>query len=374
MDSPYETTVMAHDNFVSLPVHAIKGRGAAMRIAHRFERTERGAFDDGWGDVSVPMANDAPPPQTQVIWENARSAITRNESPDIYFEYGLNPYRGCEHGCAYCYARPSHSYLDLSPGLDFETRIIAKRNIATVLRAELGRASYLPQQIALGTVTDCYQPIERELGLTRAVLQVMHDSHQPFGIVTKGSGIERDLDLIAPMAQRKLSAAYITITTLDAGLARALEPRAAAPHRRLRTIRALAAQGVPVGVSVGPQIPFVNNDMELVLEAAWDAGARSAFYTVLRLPWEINAIFQQWLELHCPDRAGRVMARIREMRGGKDYDANFATRMKGSGVWAALIKQRFDKACQSLGFNRERVELDVSQFRHGLARGQSVLF
>jgi DNA repair photolyase len=243
-----------------------------------------------------------------------------------------------------------------------------------VLRAELGRASYLPQQIALGTVTDCYQPIEKELGLTRAVLQVMHDSHQPFGIVTKGSGIERDLDLIAPMAQRKLSAAYITITTLDAGLARALEPRAAAPHRRLRTIRALAAQGVPVGVSVGPQIPFVNNDMELVLEAAWDAGARTAFYTVLRLPWEINAIFQQWLELHCPDRAGRVMARIREMRGGKDYDANFATRMKGSGVWAALIKQRFDKACQRLGFNRERVELDVSQFRHALARGQSVLF
>ncbi len=357
-------------------VSAIKGRGAATRSPHRFEQRARDPFDDGWSAFNEPTHTKVAlaAPATTVSWEDAKSAISHNDSPDIYFAYGLNPYRGCEHGCSYCYARPTHSYLGLSPGLDFETRIIAKRNIAQVLRAELGRASYVPQQIALGTVTDCYQPIERELQLTRAVLQVLSETHHPFGLVTKGSGVERDLDLIVPMAERKLAAVYVTLTTLDAALARKLEPRAAAPHRRLRTIRALAAQGVPVGVSVGPQIPFVNDDMEQVLEAAWEAGARSAFYTVLRLPWELNGIFQQWLQLHYPQRAERTMARIREMRGGKDYDANFATRMKGSGVWAELIAQRFCKASARLGFNRERVELDVGQFRHALARGQSVLF
>jgi DNA repair photolyase len=365
---------MNPSDFIAVPVPAIKGRGAAIRIAHRFERDARDAFDDGWGTLEEGAANVAPPPQTVVSWEDAKSAITHNESPDIYFDYGLNPYRGCEHGCSYCYARPSHSYLGLSPGLDFETRIIAKRNIAQMLRTELGRPGYVPRQIALGTVTDCYQPVERELGLTRSVLQVLSEVNHPFGLVTKGSGVERDLDVIAPMASRKLAAVYITITTFDAALARKLEPRAAAPHRRLRTIRALAAAGVPVGVSVAPQIPFVNEDMEQVLEAAWDAGARSAFYTVLRLPWELNPLFQQWLDLHYPQRAARIMARVRDMRGGKDYDADFATRMKGSGPWAALIRQRFEKATARLGFNRERIDLDTSQFRHALARGQGVLF
>ena len=313
-------------------------------------------------------------PPTQVTPENAKSAISRNDSPDIYFDYGLNPYRGCEHGCIYCYARPTHSYLNLSPGLDFETRIIAKTNVAQVLARELQARGYVPRQIVIGSATDAYQPIEREYKVTRGVIELLHRCHHPFAIVTKGSGVERDLDLIAPMARQKLVAVYVTITTLDGVLARKLEPRAAAPHRRLRTIRTLADAGVPVGVSVAPQIPFINEDMEQVLEAAAAAGAHNAFYTVLRLPWELNPIFQQWLELHYPQRAARVMARIREMRGGRDYDADFATRMKGSGVWAQLIAQRFEKACTRLGLNRTRVELDVSQFRPALLAGQGDLF
>ncbi len=241
--------------------------------------------------------------------------LSENDSPDIHFDRSLNPYRGCEHGCIYCFARPTHSYLNLSPGLDFETRLIAKRNIVPVLRAELGRRSYRPSHIAIGTATDCYQPIERELRLTRSVLELLQETRHPFGLVTKSSAVERDLDLIAPMAAQRLAAVYVTVTTLDGELARKLEPRAAAPRRRLRTIRTLAEAGVPVGVSVAPQIPFVNEDMEQVLEAAWEAGARSAFYTVIRLPWEVAPLFRQWLELHYPQRAGRIMARIHDMRG-----------------------------------------------------------
>jgi DNA repair photolyase len=359
-----------------IPIHAIKGRGMATSIAHRFSKDQRDAFDDGWGtleDGAVESA-DKLPLQTHVTFEDAKSAITHNDSPDIYFDHGLNPYRGCEHGCVYCYARPSHSYLGLSPGLDFETKIIAKRNLAEVLARDLSARSYVPKLIALGTVTDGYQPIERDLKITRSVLQVLHDCHHPVAIVTKGSGVERDLDLLAPMAARKLAAVYVTITSLNGELCRKLEPRAAAPHRRLRTIRALADAGVPVGVSVAPQIPFINEDMEQVLQAAWDAGARTAFYTVLRLPWELNPLFQEWLSLHYPQRAARVMARVREMRGGKDYDSEWGQRMKGSGLWSDLIKQRFEKTCQRLGFNRERVVLDVSQFEPGLLRGQGSLF
>ena len=372
---PYAPHRVGSDRYEAvIPVHAIKGRGAAERIAHRFERDARSAFDDGWGTLDESTPDGPVTQQTQVTPENAKSAIARNDSPDIYFDYGLNPYRGCEHGCIYCYARPTHSYLNLSPGLDFETKIIAKSNLAEMLAHELQARSYVPRQIAIGTVTDAYQPVERELRITRGVIELLHRCHHPFGIVTKGSGVERDLDLIAPMAAKKLAAVYVTITTLDGALARKLEPRAAAPHRRLRTIRTLTDAGVPVGVSVAPQIPFVNEDMEQVLEAAYEAGARSAFYTVLRLPWELNPLFQQWLDLHYPQRAARVMARIREMRGGKDYDADFATRMKGSGIWAQLIGQRFQKACSRLGFNRERIELDLSQFRPSLIAGQENLF
>ena len=356
-----------------IPLHAIKGRGAASRTPHRFENVARSAWDDGWGTLDE-AAGELPRPPTELRFEEAKSAISRNDSPDIHFDYSVNPYRGCEHGCIYCFARPTHSYLNQSPGLDFETQIIAKRNIADVLRAELGKRSYVPRLLNIGSATDCYQPAERELRLTRGLIELMREVRHPFSLVTKSAGVERDLDLIAPMAAQKLAAVYVSVTTLDGELARKLEPRAAAPYRRLRTIEALAAAGVPVGVSVAPQIPFVNEDMEQVLEAAWQAGARSAFYTVVRLPWEVAPIFREWLELHYPQRAARIMARIQEMRGGKDYDSDFSTRMKGSGVWAELIRQRFEKACARLGFNRERIELDLSAFSPPGAAGQSKLF
>ncbi|GAD21403.1 DNA repair photolyase [Acidovorax sp. MR-S7] len=285
-------------------------------------------------------------------------------------------------GCVYCYARPTHSYLGLSPGLDFETRIIAKRNIAEVLRAELARPGHRPSAINIGSATDCYQPVERELLLTRGLIEVMRDARHPFTLITKGSGVERDLDLLAPLARDRLAAACVTITTLDGDLARILEPRAAAPHRRLRTIRMLADSGVPVGVSVAPQIPFITEDMEQVLAAAREAGATSAFYTVLRLPWELNPLMREWLELHYPQRAARVLARVQDLHGidaaaraaGKSYDASHASRMKGTGLWADLLRQRFTQTCARLGLNRERIELDGSQYRPALAHGQGVLF
>lgn len=357
-----------------IAVEAIKGRGTASRLAHRFSADQRHSVDDSWHSQTDLEAQQVRSFVTVVTAEPAKSAITRNDSPDIHFDQGLNPYRGCEHGCIYCYARPTHSYLNLSPGLDFETRIIAKTNLASVLSRELRSPRYVPRQIVIGSATDAYQPAEREWRITRAVLEVLHACHHPLAIVTKGSGVERDLDLLAPMAAKNLAAVYVTITTLDPRLARILEPRAAAPHRRLRTIRALADAGIPVGVSVAPQIPFINDDMEQVLEAAANAGARSAFYTVMRLPWELNALFQEWLAQHYPDRAARVMARIREMRGGKDYDADFATRMRGSGVWADLIRQRFEKTCSRLALNRSRVELTTSLFRPALLSNQQDLF
>jgi DNA repair photolyase len=348
----------------------IKGRGSATRLAHRFEKDEREPFDDGWATD----AEEATRLTTSWTWEDAKSAISRNTSPDIGFDRSINPYRGCEHGCSYCYARPSHSYLGLSPGLDFETRLIAKRGLAERLRHELASPRYQPGLMALGTITDAYQPLDRELRLTREVLQVLHDCHHPMAVVTKGSGIERDIDLLAPMAARAQAGVYVSVTTLDAELARRMEPRAAAPWRRLRTIRTLVDAGIPVGVSVSPQIPFINDDMEQVLEAARDAGATSAFYVVLRLPWELSPLFRQWLELHYTDRADRVMARMHDLRGGKDYDANFATRRSGRGIWAELIAQRFDKACRRLGLNRQRHGWNVADFRPPSMTGQMGLF
>jgi DNA repair photolyase len=359
---------------VTIPLHALKGRGAASRLAHRFRVDTRAAFDDGWDTLDERVALEREPLATEVIWEEAKSAISTNDSPDVGFDRSLNPYRGCEHGCIYCYARPTHSYLNLSPGLDFETKIIAKRNIAEVLRRDLARKSYRPEHIAIGTATDCYQPVERELRLTRGVIEVLQEARHPFSMVTKSSGVERDLDLIAPMAAQGLAMVCVTITTLDAELARKLEPRAAAPHRRLRVLRTLAEHGVPCGVSVAPQIPFLTDDMEQVLEAAWDAGARSAFYHVLRLPWEVSPLFREWLQVHYPQRADRIMARIHDMRGGKDYDSDFATRMKGSGPWAELIGQRFRRAAHRLGFNRERATFDTSRFRPPGVNGQASLF
>ncbi|WP_229012203.1 PA0069 family radical SAM protein [Paraburkholderia gardini] len=353
------------DEYPIAPPAPLKGRGAVTNLQGRYEINQREAFDDGWVVSPADEENGTPALRTQVFEEKAKSILTRNASPDIPFSVSLNPYRGCEHGCIYCFARPTHSYLGLSPGLDFESRIYARINAAALLGRELSKKSYVPEPIALGVNTDAWQPVERGLGLTRSVIQVLHDRGHPFAAITKSSLIERDLDLLAPMAARGQVMAAITITTLDADIARTLEPRAATPARRLRTIKTLSEAGVPVGVSIAPVIPFVTEpDMERVLEACAQAGASSASFIVLRLPWEVAPLFKDWLAAHFPDRADRVMSRVRDMRGGKDYDASFATRMKGEGLWADLLKQRFHNAARRLGLNeRQRGILDMSQFR-----------
>ena len=342
----------------------LKGRGTVWAIEQRFAGQARTEFDDGWGTLEQAAQEERAAPGTQVRGEQVRSILTGNDSPDIGFDLSINPYRGCEHGCIYCFARPTHSYLDLSPGLDFETRIVAKLNAAERLREALSARGYTPLHLNIGSATDAYQPAERRLRITRGLIEVLQESRHAFSLITKSSLVERDLDLIAPMAAERLAAVYVSITTLDGALARALEPRAAAPQRRLRTIETLARAGVPVGVSVSPVIPFLNEpELERIREAARDAGASTAFSIVLRLPWEVNPLFQQWLAQHVPERAARIMARVREMRGGKDYDSAFGTRMTGQGVWAQLLRQRFEKACTRLGLNRRRVELDLTQFR-----------
>ena len=356
----------------------LKGRGTAWTIEHRYAKQARELEDDGWGSLDQQAGEERLAPATQIIEEHVKSIVSSNDSPDISFDLSINPYRGCEHGCIYCFARPTHSYLNMSPGLDFETRIIAKVNAAQRLRETLAKRNYRPQLLNIGSATDAYQPVERKLRITRSVIELLAECEHPFSLVTKSSGVERDLDLIVPMAERRLAAVYVSVTSLDPELARILEPRAAAPHRRLQTIATLAKAGVPVGVSVSPVIPFINEpELERILEAAANAGATSAFSIVLRLPWEVNPLFQQWLDQHYPQRAARVMARVREMRGGKDYDARFGTRMRGEGVWAQLLAQRFSKTVARLGLNRERVELDLTRFKPPLPErhdGQVDLF
>ena len=347
-----------------LPADPIKGRGTVWSLAHRFSSDDRQVYDDGWGSLDQAFSEQHLPPATQVLEERVKTILTGNDSPDIGFDLSINPYRGCEHGCIYCYARPTHSYLNLSPGIDFETRIVAKVNAAQRLREAFAAKNYAPLLLNIGAVTDAYQPVERKLGITRSVIEVLAEHHHPFSLITKSAGVERDLDLIAPMAHRNLAAIYVSITTLDPALARVMEPRAASPARRLATIRRLADAGVPVGVSVSPVIPFINEpELERILEAAQEAGASSAFSIVIRLPWEVNPLFQQWLDQHFPERAARVMARIREMRGGADNSSRSGERMTGSGVWAQLLRQRFQKASARLGLQRARVELDLTQFR-----------
>jgi DNA repair photolyase len=367
---------MRHRRVIDLvPVPAVKGRGTPWAVEHRFSARASEDFDDGWGTLEQQASEQTGPPATEIIEEHVKSILSRNDSPDIHFDLSVNPYRGCEHGCVYCFARPTHSYLNLSPGLDFESKIVAKVNAAERLREAFAKSSYEPLLLNLGSATDAYQPAERRLRITRGVIEVLAECAHPFSIVTKSAGIERDLDLIAPMAARRLAAAYVSITTLDAALARILEPRAAGPARRLRTIEKLARARVPVGVSVSPLIPFINEpELERILAAAAEAGASAAFSIVLRLPWEVNPIFQRWLEQHFPDRATRVMARVREMRGGCDNDPRFGSRMRGEGVWADLLAQRFHKACARLALNRERVELDLTQFRRPRQSGQAELF
>jgi DNA repair photolyase len=340
-----------------------KGRGAVTNLAHRFESVDRVADGDALDVARLDGDDELPPLQTVVMHEQARSILSYNESPDIPFDRSLNPYRGCEHGCIYCYARPTHSYLNLSPGLDFETKLVAKVNAVERLRAELAAPSYRPAVVNIGSATDAYQPIERELQITRGLVEVLTASRHPYSIVTKSSLVERELDLLADAARDHLAVVFISITTLDHELSRKLEPRAASPARRLRTIETLARAGIPVHVNAAPVIPFITEpEFERILDAARQAGATGAHYTVLRLPWEVSPLFQQWLAAHFPERAQRVMNRVREMRGGRDYDSDFATRMKGEGTWAQLIRQRFVKACARLGYARDDRPLRTDLF------------
>ncbi|WP_454693851.1 PA0069 family radical SAM protein [Achromobacter aegrifaciens] len=372
---------------------ALRGRGAVTNVRHRFQRDDRVQVDDGWVSSGlpadfvesvpdnfpdtasseqaaarvIPILPDArlepAAPKTTVTAEEARKMLSRNDSPDIPFDVAINPYRGCEHGCVYCYARPTHSYLGLSPGLDFETRLVAKANAVQALRTELARPGYKPSPINIGSATDAYQPIEREWRLTRGLLELMLETRHPLTIVTKNALVARDLDLLAALAEQKLVVVYMSITTLDAGMARTLEPRAAAPWRRLEAVRSLTDAGVPVGVLVAPIIPFINDEsMEHILQESKAAGAHYASYTVLRLPWEVKTLFEDWLNAHFPDRAQRVLHRIEDLRNGRRNDPNFGSRMRGTGVWADLLRQRFTLATRKLGLNRHRLALDCDRF------------
>jgi len=321
------------------------GRAAATNQTNRFERFEKVAVSDGW-DLDDPL----PVIRTQVREERARSILARNTSPDIPFDRSINPYRGCEHGCIYCFARPSHAYLGLSPGLDFETQLIAKPNAAEVLERQLARPGYQPAVIAIGTNTDAYQPIERDRRIMREVLQVLAAHRHPVGIVTKGSLIERDIDILSDMAGQGLAHVGISVTTLDAGIARAMEPRVPSPARRLKTIERLASAGIPVRIQASPIVPGLTcHEIEALVQAGADAGAASAVCIALRLPREVAGLFRDWLADAFPDRAARVMNRVREMHGGKDYDAAFGTRMTGTGVYAQLLRDRFHKARDRAG-------------------------
>lgn len=338
-----------------------KGRGAVSNASGRYEAHQREAFDDGWESQAD---DEARPPATIVGREAARTIISRNDSPDLSFDRTINPYRGCEHGCVYCYARPNHAYVDLSPGLDFETKLFVKAGAVERLREELAAPGYEPRVIVLGGVTDVYQPIERSERLTRGLLETLSACDHPVALVTKSALVLRDLDLLADMAARRLAKVAVSVTTLDRTLARAMEPRAAAPHRRLETIRALAGAGVPVAVMAAPMIPALNDhELEEILSAARDAGAEEAGYVALRLPHEIETLFQEWLGVHAPDRAKRIMALVRSMHGGKAYDARWGVRQRGVGPYAQLLAQRFAKACARLGLNRAKRALDTSRFR-----------
>jgi DNA repair photolyase len=334
---------MDHENSTILPGVRALGRAARENAAGRFEATQTVAVADGWHPAQDRVL------RTEVRAETPRSAISYNRSPDLPFDRSINPYRGCEHGCIYCFARPSHAFLNLSPGLDFETKLIARPGIAALLDTELRAQAYVPQVIALGTNTDPYQPIEATHRLMRAVLQVLAAYQHPVAVTTKGTLIERDIDILAPMAKLGLCRVGISITTLDPDLSRRMEPRAAAPLRRLRMIERLAQAGIPVRVMVAPVVPgLTDHEMEPILQAARDAGAVAASYLSLRLPREVSGLFQGWLATHVPDRAAKVMARVRELHGGQDYDPAFGRRMRGEGLWADLMARRFEVAVARL--------------------------
>ncbi|MEY4427672.1 MAG: hypothetical protein RLZZ182_361 [Pseudomonadota bacterium] len=347
----------------------LKGRGTATQWPHRHQCEQRVREDAPWSDDDEPGASVAPP--TEVRLEHAVQILSRNDSPDIPFRWSINPYRGCEHGCIYCYARPTHSHLNLSPGLDFETRLVAKANAVERLKQALSLPRHDPSPIHLGAATDAYQPIEREHGITRGLLEVLLAHRHACSVVTKSAGILRDIDLLAALAAQQLVYVMVSLTTLDSGLSRLLEPRAAAPQRRLEVVRRLTQAGVPVGVNVAPIIPFVNEpEIERLVAEAAQAGARSLHYTVVRLPWEVAPLFRQWLSDHRPDQAARVMARIQDMHSGRDYDPDFAGRMKGRGVWADLIRQRVQRARMAHGLSGQGPRLDTSLFTPTPGQGQ----
>ena len=345
-----------------------RGRGAKLNISGRFEALSRSLFDDGWAGLE-----DLPPFRTQVFEESPKTIITRNESPDISFDRSINPYRGCEHGCSYCYARPAHAFMGLSPGLDFESKLFAKANAPELLRAELLATSSSHRTIALGANTDCYQPIERERRIRRRILEVLAEFNHPVGIVTKSALVTRDIDILAPMAAKGLVKVALSVTTLDHKLSRAMEPRAATPMKRLEAIEKLSAAGIPAVVMVAPIIPAVNDsEIEAILKAAYAAGAREAGYVMLRLPLEVRDVFKDWLEAALPDRAARVMSLVKSVRDGKEYDSTFGRRQTGTGPYAWAIGRRFELACQRLGFNRSRLKLSVDHFKRPPQPGEQL--
>jgi DNA repair photolyase len=348
-----------------------RGRGAASNRAGRFEPHAREAAHDGW-DID----EDLPPFRTEVAIDASRGVIARNASPDVPFDRSVNPYRGCEHGCVYCFARPSHAFLGLSPGLDFETKLIAKPDAPRLLAEALSRKGYRPATLAIGTNTDPYQPVEKRLRIMRGVLDVLRDFGHPVAIVTKGALAARDADILGEMGRAGLARVAVSLTTLDGGLARAMEPRAAAPARRLAAIEALAKAGCPVGVMAAPLIPALNDhEIERLLEAGAGAGASFAAYVVLRLPLEVKGLFREWLAEAYPDRAARIMRYVRELHGGRDYDPDWGRRMTGEGVFARLIRRRFEAATDRLGLTRTLAPLRTDLFRPPLARdGQLALF
>lgn len=344
-------------------------RGTTLNPSNRYHALHSEAVDDGWG-----TADALPEPlRTQVAVDAARSIIARNTSPDVPFEASVNPYRGCEHGCVYCFARPTHAYLDLSPGLDFESRLFVKQGAPDLLRRELGRVGYRCQPITLGANTDAYQPIERRWQVTRGILEVLAEHRQPVSIITKSALVERDLDVLGEMAAARLAEVFVSVTTLDRNLARRMEPRAASPQRRLATVARLREHGIPVGVLVAPVIPVLTDpELETLLHAAAEAGAASAAYVLLRLPLEVSPLFRDWLERHFPLKARHVMAQMQSARGGKDYNTAFGTRMRGEGDYAKLIGARFRLAARRLSLDRPLPSLDIHSFRVPPAAGDQM--
>ncbi len=346
-----------------------KGRGAVLNPAGRFEAAEREAFDDGWGSLAE-LAED-PAPATQTIVDSTRSIIATNSSPDIGFDRSINPYRGCEHGCVYCYARPTHSYLGLSAGLDFETKIFIKPDAAKLLRQELARPGYRPATLALGSNTDPYQPLERRLRITREVLEVLHATRHPVGIVTKSARVVRDIDILAPMSALGLARVWLSVTTLDGELARRLEPRASQPARRLDAVRRLTAAGVHAGVMVAPVIPVLtDHELERLVAAAAEAGAMSVAYTLVRLPYEVKDLMTAWLREHYPQKAEHVLSIVRQCRGGRLNDPSFGSRFRGQGVYAQLIDQRFARAMVQHRLDRRVRPQRTDLFRPPGSEGQ----